>query len=88
MKLVAGIVLLKDDGAALFQLRDNKPGLPCAGQWSLPSGRCESDETMAACAKRELLEETGYACETLEKLVTLEPGHDGYENYQIRRHPI
>lgn len=32
---------------------------------SLPSGFVESDETPAEAAKRELLEETGYAAETL-----------------------
>ena len=83
MKRVAAVVLLKDNGAALFQLRDDKPGLPCAGQWSLPSGRCEADETLKSCAERELCEETGYACKELRELITLEPGHDGYENYKM-----
>ncbi len=83
MKRVAAVVLLKNDGAALFQLRDNKPGLPCAGLWSLPSGRCDDHEILEACAKRELREETGYECESLYELITLAPDHDGYENYQM-----
>ena len=83
MKRVAAVVLLKESGAALFQLRDNKPGLPCANQWSLPSGRCESTETLKDCAKRELKEETAYQCESLHDLVTLQPNHDGYERYQM-----
>ncbi len=83
MKKVAAVVLLKENGEALFQLRDNKPGLPCAGQWSLPSGRCEAQETLEFCARRELREETGYVCSELQLLLTLEPSHDGYENYQM-----
>ncbi len=83
MKRVSAVVLLKEDGSALFQLRDNKPGLPCAGQWSLPSGRRERDETPESCARRELWEETGYACGELHPLGVLAPGHDGYENYRM-----
>ena len=83
MKQVAAVVLLRSDEAALFQLRDNKPGLPWPGRWSLPSGRREANETLVLCAKRELREETGYDCQELHKLVTLEPDHDGYENYQM-----
>ncbi len=83
MKRVAAVVLLKKNGSALFQLRDDKPGLPCAGQWSLPSGRCEDDETLRFCAQRELSEETGYKCKELHELLTLTPGFDGYENYEM-----
>lgn len=38
----------------------------------IPAGAKDSvTEDSAACAKRELEEETGYACETIEKLLTL-----------------
>lgn len=38
----------------------------------LPAGKLDAkDEPTIACAKRELLEETGYRCETMEQLVTI-----------------
>lgn len=54
---------------ALFTLRDGelnllliKRGLePFAGRWALPGGFLGPDETLDACARRELLEETGVA---------------------------
>ena len=36
-----------------------RAGEPRKGQWSLPSGFQEYDEEIAACARRELVEETG-----------------------------
>lgn len=68
---VAAILMLRDDGAALLQHRDNKPGLRCAGMWGLPGGRAESGESMLACAQRELLEETEYNASDLKFLLSL-----------------
>lgn len=65
---VAGVILLRDDGAALLQHRDDKPGLPHAGLWVPPGGHCESDETIEMCARREFQEETGYRCGDLKPL--------------------
>lgn len=64
-KTVVGVFLLREDGAALLQLRDNKPDLPRAGMWSLPGGHCEPGESIEMSARRELQEETGYACREL-----------------------
>jgi len=50
-----GIVLLRGDEVLL--VRRGKP--PAIGAWSLPGGRQELGETAEACARRELLEETG-----------------------------
>ena len=68
---VGGIVLLREDGAALLQHRDDKPGLPHAGLWVFPGGHCESGEVFDACARREFLEETGYRCGEIHALETL-----------------
>jgi 8-oxo-dGTP diphosphatase len=37
--------------------------------WSLPKGKCRSDETSEACAVREVAEETGLVCEPGDELV-------------------
>jgi 8-oxo-dGTP diphosphatase len=50
-----GIVVLR--GEEVLLVRRGKP--PAKGAWSLPGGRQELGETAEACARRELLEETG-----------------------------
>ena len=73
---VTAVVLLRDDGAALFQLRDDKPGLRHAGRWVIPGGHCEPGETWDQSARRELREETAYECGALHWLRTVEDRHD------------
>lgn len=65
IRTIAGVVLLREDNAALLQLRDEKPGLRHAGVWVFPGGQSEAGETMEQCAHRELREETGYRCQKL-----------------------
>lgn len=77
---VAGIVLLRADGAALLQHRDDKPGLPHAGLWVFPGGHCESGETLETCARREFFEETGYQCGDLHAL-------DAIPRLQVENYP-
>lgn len=36
---------------------------PRYDDWSLPKGKCDDGESFLACAQREVLEETGLACE-------------------------
>ncbi len=50
-----GIVLRRGDEVLLVK-RGRPPGV---GRWSLPGGKQELGETAEACARRELLEETG-----------------------------
>lgn len=50
---------------------------PFRGRWALPGGFLRPDETLAACAARELAEETGLAGATVEPFATYsEPGRD------------
>jgi 8-oxo-dGTP pyrophosphatase MutT (NUDIX family) len=67
---IAAVFLLRDDGAALLQHRDDKPELTHAGKWVPPGGHCEPGEPIEACARREFLEETGYKCVTLNPLTS------------------
>jgi len=57
---VAAVVLLRSDGAALLQHRDNKPGLRHADMWTPPGGHRDPGESLEECARREFAEETGY----------------------------
>src|ERR1051326_671110 len=83
-KLVAGVVLLKPNGAVLLQHRDNKPGLTAAGQWVFPGGGCEDGETFETAAVREFREETGYECDGIHPLTTfLYRLEENGRNYQI-----
>ncbi len=66
---VAAVVLLRADGAALLQLRDDKPGLKHAAKWVPPGGHCEPGEPMEVCAKREFAEETDYQLDDLHHLL-------------------
>jgi ADP-ribose pyrophosphatase YjhB (NUDIX family) len=55
---VAVVALTDPTGAVLLQLRG--PGAPVEpGQWGLPGGPVEADETPARAAARVLAEETG-----------------------------
>lgn len=83
MKEVAGVALVEHSGAMLFQHRDQKPGLAYAGRWSIPSGHKEPGETTEQCARRELLEETGYRCEGLELLSLVQDRDDTNSDYRL-----
>ena len=81
---VAGVALLRSDRSALLQLRDNKPGLNAAGLWVFPGGHCEDGESFEAAARREFLEETGYACAELRWVTTFfHPSDDGTMTFQL-----
>lgn len=56
-----GVVCLKDD--AVLLIRRGTP--PRRGEWSLPGGRIEPGERLAAAALRELREETGVEAELI-----------------------
>lgn len=75
-RCIAGIILIRDDGAVLMQHRDDKPGLTHAGLWVMPGGHCDSGETMEMCARRELREETDYDCDDLRWLCSFEDTED------------
>jgi len=67
---VVAIWLLRRDGTALLQHRDDKPGLRHAGMWVPPGGHADPGESMGDCARRELREETEYDASDLRLLLS------------------
>ena len=57
--IVVGGVIEKDGKFLLVQ----EAKKPFSGQWNLPAGRLEIDESVFDGAKREIEEETGYKVE-------------------------
>ena len=55
---VASVFLLRSDGAALFQHRDNFNSIRHPGKWGVPGGKIESNEDVENGVIRELFEET------------------------------
>ena len=74
--LTVDVVLLTREAVPKLLLIQRKRD-PFAGAWALPGGFVEDGETLAAAARRELLEETGVEVGDLEQLVTAgDPGRD------------
>lgn len=77
---VAAIILLREDGAALLQHRDDKPQIPHAGLWTPPGGHLEPGEALEGCARREFEEETAYRLGDLHFLVSfIDDNAEGFE---------
>ncbi|MBU8545629.1 MULTISPECIES: NUDIX hydrolase [Roseomonadaceae] len=71
-----GVVLLR--GEEVLLIRRGRP--PRVGEWSLPGGGQRLGETAEACARRELLEETGLEAGPLTLLAVVDaitPGEAG-----------
>ena len=66
-----GVVLLRDDGAALLQHRDDISTISDPGLWVFPGGHLEWNETPREGATREMEEETCYRCHNLRPLIRL-----------------
>ena len=73
-----GLVLLRGDEVLL--VKRGKP--PAMGAWSIPGGRQELGETAEACARRELLEETGLTAARLFWPAVDSIHHDGEQRIE------
>jgi len=80
---VGAVFLLRSDGAALLQLRDDKPGLRNAGLWVPPGGHAEPGEPIETCARREFREETEYDCDELHWLCAFVDRVPGWPPYEL-----
>jgi 8-oxo-dGTP pyrophosphatase MutT (NUDIX family) len=76
-------MVLRRDGAALLQHRDDKPGLRNAGMWVPPGGHAEVGESMLDCARRELREETEYDAAELRFLESFDDMVEGWPAYRL-----
>jgi 8-oxo-dGTP pyrophosphatase MutT (NUDIX family) len=56
----SGVIIENHKGKLLFQLRDNKSGLPHANKWSLFGGGIELGENPIQAITREIKEELGF----------------------------
>ena len=83
MNIVGALFLLRDDGALLMQLRDDKPGLRHAGVWVPPGGHIEDGETVEQGTVREFLEETDYSCGKMNWLQMMEISHPEWPTYLL-----
>ena len=70
--MVSAVYLVRDDGALLLQLRDEKVGLRHSGLWVPPGGHLDSGETLEIAAIREFKEETEITCQNLHWISSLE----------------
>ena len=77
----AGVLAVDDRGRVLLQRRRD------TGQWAIPMGKQELGETVAQCAVRETLEETGITVEVTGVLgIYSDPGHIvAYTDGEIRQ---
>tara|TARA_Y100000588_G_scaffold395323_2_gene523413 strand:- start:24261 stop:24689 length:429 start_codon:yes stop_codon:yes gene_type:complete len=80
---VAAIWVLRQDGAALLQHRDDKPGLRHAGLWVPPGGHADAGESMSECAHRELKEETEYDAPDLRFLMSTDREYEDGVAFQV-----
>ena len=63
MRPFACDMVLVEDGKVLLIKRAYEP---FKGQWAIPGGRLEGDETAEQCAAREMKEETGFDIEIIK----------------------
>ena len=77
---IAGVVVLREDGAALLQLRDDIPTIQDPGIWVIPGGHVNLDESPSVGAAREVEEETCYRCTQVRPLAQCRGVELGYDH--------
>ena len=74
-----GVICFRGDDVLL--IKRGTP--PRKGEWSIPGGRIEANETQRDAALRELFEETGIMAALESKVATIDAQ---FENYNYRLH--
>jgi len=76
-RVATDIVLFADIDDEPIVLLIRRGNEPFRGDWALPGGFVEENESLEACAERELQEETGVTGVALEQFYTYgDPGRD------------
>nr|MBA3540482.1 NUDIX hydrolase [Deltaproteobacteria bacterium] len=73
--VAVGAFVFDDAGRVLLVERGRPPGV---GLWTVPGGKLEPGETLAAAVAREVLEETGLVVEVGPLVEVVERISDGY----------
>ncbi len=68
----SSVILALDDAGRVLMVRQYRHAAGLT-MWELPAGGVDEGETPAVCAKRELIEETGYRAKRWKKLVRYFP---------------
>jgi mutator protein MutT len=71
--VAAGVI--EEDGRFLVTRRPR--GVHLAGYWEFPGGKCEATEDLAACLRREILEELGADAEIADELLCVSHEYPG-----------
>jgi 8-oxo-dGTP diphosphatase len=79
--LIVSAAVVEQEGQFLVTRRQK--GVHLAGYWEFPGGKCQPDETLEACLRRELLEELAVEGDVVRKLLTT--AHD-YDDRRIELH--
>lgn len=74
-----GVAVIRNNRQEILIDRRQDEGL-MGGMWEFPGGKIEAGETVAACIKREILEELGIDIEVGEHLITVD---HTYSNFHI-----
>jgi 8-oxo-dGTP diphosphatase len=68
-RLVVTAAVIEERGRYLVTRRQQ--GVPLEGYWEFPGGKCEPGEPLAACLRRELVEELGCDATIGEELLAV-----------------
>jgi ADP-ribose pyrophosphatase len=60
-------IIVQPSPRSIVLVRQYRPAIG-RDLWEVPAGKLERNEDPMACATRELIEETGYRCRTMQKL--------------------
>lgn len=78
---VTAAVIQRKDGRLLIAQR--KPEAMLGGLWEFPGGKCQPDESLPDCLRREIREELGLEIQVGRYLTTIE---HGYSHFRISLH--